>query len=187
MKNCKTISDLNKKIINCKKCQRLVEFRNKIALEKRKQYKQEKYWGKPITGYGDLKARLLFIGLAPAAHGGNSTGKSCECGTGHGHKKSRKEKLDSIVELLRYIQDTVKSEPHLDEPIILDRCRKEKSYGLENINDMSKLKDFISNAVSTGRPVSVKLEYVPQEPISSSESMFDDTADYYQHGLVGAE
>ena len=58
MKNCKTISDLNKKIINCEKCQRLVEFRNKIALEKRKQYKQEKYWGKPITGYGDLKARL---------------------------------------------------------------------------------------------------------------------------------
>ena len=150
---------------------------------------------KDIDGGSEIKTSALnkeASSCGAEKDGGNkcgpcSTGKSCECGTGHGHKNSRKEKLDSIVELLRYIQDTVKSEPHLDEPIILDRCRKEKSYGLENINDMSKLKDFISNAVSTGRPVSVKLEYVPQEPISSSESMFDDTADYYQHGLVGAE
>ncbi len=116
-----------------------------------------------------------------------STGKSCGSGKSHDYEKSRKEKIDSIVELLRYIQDTVKNEPHLDEPVILDRCRKERSYGLENINDMSKLKHFISNAVETSKPFSIKLEYVPHEPVSSSESMFDDTADYYQHGLVGAE
>ena len=62
-------------IVSCKKCPRLVRFRNKIAKDKRKQYINEKYWGKPITGFGDPKARILFVGLAPAAHGGNRTGR----------------------------------------------------------------------------------------------------------------
>ena len=67
--------NLNKKIINCKKCVRLVAFRKKIAKEKRKQYINEKYWGKPITGFGDTSGEILLIGLAPAAHGGNRTGR----------------------------------------------------------------------------------------------------------------
>ena len=70
-----SLTDLNNKIIKCKLCQRLVEFRNKISKEKRKKYMNEIYWGKPITGYGDPKAKLLMIGLAPAAHGGNRTGR----------------------------------------------------------------------------------------------------------------
>ena len=67
--------NLNKKIISCKKCTRLVNFRKKIAKEKRKQYINEKYWGKPITGFGDINGKILLIGLAPAAHGGNRTGR----------------------------------------------------------------------------------------------------------------
>ena len=70
-----TIFDLNKKIIACKKCKRLVKFRKKISLKKRKQYINEKYWGKPITGFGNIKAKILIIGLAPAAHGGTRTGR----------------------------------------------------------------------------------------------------------------
>ena len=66
---------LNKIIIKCKKCKRLVLFRTKIAREKRKQYINEQYWGKPIPGFGDSNAQLLIIGLAPAAHGGNRTGR----------------------------------------------------------------------------------------------------------------
>ena len=66
---------LNHKIIKCKKCDRLVKFRSKIAIEKRKQFINETYWGKPVTGYGDPNAQLLIIGLAPAAHGGNRTGR----------------------------------------------------------------------------------------------------------------
>ncbi len=66
---------LNQEIIKCKKCKRLVSFRTKIATKKRKKYMNEVYWGKPITGYGDPKAKLLMIGLAPAAHGGNRTGR----------------------------------------------------------------------------------------------------------------
>ena len=67
--------NLNKKIISCNKCKRLKKFREKIAKEKRKQYINENYWGKPITGFGDLNSKILLVGLAPAAHGGNRTGR----------------------------------------------------------------------------------------------------------------
>ena len=69
------LTKLNNSITNCILCPRLVEFREKVAKEKRRQYLNEIYWGKPITGYGDSKAKLLMIGLAPAAHGGNRTGR----------------------------------------------------------------------------------------------------------------
>ena len=66
---------LNKRIIACNKCSRLVKFRKKISTEKRKQYIKETYWGKPITGFGDHNGKILFVGLAPAAHGGTRTGR----------------------------------------------------------------------------------------------------------------
>ena len=66
---------LNQSIIKCGKCPRLVKFRKKISVEKRKQYENETYWGKPITGFGDTKGKILFVGLAPAAHGGTRTGR----------------------------------------------------------------------------------------------------------------
>ena len=69
------MEEINKKITNCKKCSRLVHFREKIALEKRKQFQKEVYWGKPVPGFGDKKAEILILGLAPAAHGGNRTGR----------------------------------------------------------------------------------------------------------------
>ena len=66
---------INNSIIKCSKCSRLVKFREKISKEKRKQYINENYWGKPITGFGDINAKILFVGLAPAAHGGTRTGR----------------------------------------------------------------------------------------------------------------
>ena len=71
----KNFQNLNNRIVKCKDCPRLVKFRKKIANEKRKQYINQKYWGKPINGFGDSKAEILFVGLAPAAHGGNRTGR----------------------------------------------------------------------------------------------------------------
>ena len=68
-------TSLSKKIIGCNKCSRLVKFRKKIAKFKRKQFINEKYWGKPITGFGDINGKILLVGLAPAAHGGNRTGR----------------------------------------------------------------------------------------------------------------
>ena len=67
--------NLNKKIIKCSKYPRLVKFRKKIATKKRRQYENQNYWGKPITGFGDINAKILLVGLAPAAHGGNRTGR----------------------------------------------------------------------------------------------------------------
>ena len=67
---------LNKTIIKCKKCPRLTNFIKKVSTEKRKQNLNEKYWGKPVVGFGDTKAKLMIIGLAPAAHGGTRTGRA---------------------------------------------------------------------------------------------------------------
>ena len=67
--------NLNNKITKCNKCQRLVKFRNKISLIKRKENINEIYWGKPVTGFGDQKGKILILGLAPAAHGGTRTGR----------------------------------------------------------------------------------------------------------------
>ena len=74
-KNKTDFEKLNKKIISCNKCSRLVKFRKKISTEKRKQFINETYWGKPITGFGDQNGKILFVGLAPAAHGGTRTGR----------------------------------------------------------------------------------------------------------------
>jgi len=70
------LKKLNKTIINCKKCPRLTNFIKKVSLEKRKQNINEKYWGKPVTGFGNINAKLMIIGLAPAAHGGTRTGRA---------------------------------------------------------------------------------------------------------------
>ena len=69
------IKKLNKTIIKCKKCPRLVNFIKKISTEKRKQNINEEYWAKPVTGFGDSEAKILILGLAPAAHGGTRTGR----------------------------------------------------------------------------------------------------------------
>ena len=66
---------LKKTIVKCNKCPRLVKFRKKISTEKRKQYINETYWGKPITCFGDINGKIMIVGLAPAAHGGTRTGR----------------------------------------------------------------------------------------------------------------
>lgn len=67
--------DLNQKIINCRRCPRLVAYREAVASEKRRAFLSEKYWGRPVPNFGDPNARIVFLGLAPAAHGGNRTGR----------------------------------------------------------------------------------------------------------------
>jgi len=70
-----SLSVLNKTIVACRKCPRLVNWRERVAREKRSSFKDETYWGKPLPGFGDPRARVLILGLAPAAHGGNRTGR----------------------------------------------------------------------------------------------------------------
>jgi len=65
----------NQEVVACRRCPRLVEWRERVAREKRKAYRDWDYWGRPLTGFGDRRAGLLILGLAPAAHGGNRTGR----------------------------------------------------------------------------------------------------------------
>jgi uracil-DNA glycosylase len=62
-------------ITRCRACPRLVDWRERVAREKRAAFRDEEYWGRPVPGFGDPAARLLLVGLAPAAHGGNRTGR----------------------------------------------------------------------------------------------------------------
>lgn len=71
----KTITALNRKITECTKCPRLSQYVRDVARKKVRRFMDEKYYGKPLTGFGDVNARLLIVGLAPAAHGGNRTGR----------------------------------------------------------------------------------------------------------------
>jgi len=66
---------LNREIVACTKCPRLVTYRELIAREKRRAYRDCEYWGKPVPGFGDPNARVLVLGLAPGAHGSNRTGR----------------------------------------------------------------------------------------------------------------
>ena len=123
-----TLSNLNKTITHCTKCERLVNFREKIAKEKRKQYIDQIYWGKPITGYGDQKAKLLMVGLAPAAHGGNRTGRvftgdksadflfSCLYKTGFANQPNSTNKNDGLELKNMYLTTALKCVPPEDKP-----------------------------------------------------------------------
>jgi uracil-DNA glycosylase len=66
---------LNDQIISCRRCPRLAAWREQAAMVKKRAYRDEEYWGRPLPGFGDEQARLLILGLAPAAHGGNRTGR----------------------------------------------------------------------------------------------------------------
>ncbi len=69
------LESLNTEITACRKCPRLVAWREEVARVKRKAYKDQEYWGKPVPGFGDPKARVLVVGLAPGTHGSNRTGR----------------------------------------------------------------------------------------------------------------
>ena len=123
---------LNKKIISCNHCKRLVDFRQKIANEKRKLYANHFYWGKPISGYGDQDAKLLMVGLAPAAHGGNRTGRvftgdqsseflfKCLFATGFSNQGSSTHTNDGLILYNVYLTTALKCVPPADKPTTVE-------------------------------------------------------------------
>jgi uracil-DNA glycosylase len=70
-----TLNELTAEIVRCRRCPRLVAWREQVATEKRAAFVDQTYWGRPVPGFGDPAARILVVGLAPAAHGGNRTGR----------------------------------------------------------------------------------------------------------------
>ncbi len=148
-------SNLKKEIISCEKCSRLIKFRKKIIKNKRKQFENERYWAKPITGFGDLKGKVLLVGLAPAAHGGTRTGRVF---TGdkssdflykclYKAKISNKDKSQNINDGLKlnnaFITTALKCVPPEDKPIKkeLSNCFK---FFQEEIDLLKNLKVIIA-------------------------------------------
>ena len=69
------LRDIEAEVVACRRCPRLVEWRERVAREKVARFREDNYWGRPVPGFGDPDARILLLGLAPAAHGGNRTGR----------------------------------------------------------------------------------------------------------------
>jgi uracil-DNA glycosylase family 4 len=147
--------NLNKTIIKCRKCPRLVKFIKKVTTEKRKQNINEVYWGKPVTGFGDISAKLLILGLAPAAHGGTRTGRAFT-GDKSGeflfkclHKakisnQSTSENLNDGLKLKStYITNILKCVPPEDKPLNKELNNCSKYFDLE-ISNLKKLKIIIT-------------------------------------------
>jgi len=144
------LKKLNKTIIKCKKCPRLTNFIKKVSTEKRKQNKNEKYWGKPVTGFGSDKAKLMILGLAPAAHGGTRTGRAFT-GDKSGDflfkslysvkisNQNFSEKINDNLKLKStYITNILKCVPPGDKPLNneLKRCSNYFVNELDNLNDL---------------------------------------------------
>ena len=146
---------LNKTIVKCKKCPRLTNFIKKISTEKRKQNINEKYWGKPVTGFGDPNAKLMIIGLAPAAHGGTRTGraftgdksgdflfKSLHLNKISNQNFSRK-KDDELKLKSTYITNILKCVPPGDKPVAseLIKC---SNYFIKELDNLKELKVIVA-------------------------------------------
>jgi uracil-DNA glycosylase family 4 len=71
----RTLVMMNAALVECRRCPRLVAWREQVAREKRRAYRDETYWGRPVPGFGDASAALVLVGLAPGAHGANRTGR----------------------------------------------------------------------------------------------------------------
>ena len=149
------LKKLNKKIINCKNCPRLSNFIKKVSNEKRQKNINEIYWGKPVTGFGNVNAKLLILGLAPAAHGGTRTGRAftgdksgdflfkCLYEAKIANQPISKNLNDGLKLNLTYITNILKCVPPGDKPnaFELNNCSK---YFDEEIYNLKKLKVIIT-------------------------------------------
>ena len=146
---------LNKTIVNCKKCPRLINFIKKISIEKRKQNINETYWGKPVTGFGDKNAKLLILGLAPAAHGGTRTGRpftgdkssdflfKCLFKTKISNLPHSSNLQDGLRLKSTFITNILKCVPPGDKPMIeeLNNC---SDYFRSEVSNLKNLKTIVS-------------------------------------------
>lgn len=120
---------LNDRIVSCRKCPRLVRYRESVARTKRRAFLGDDYWGKPVPGFGDPQAQLLIVGLAPAAHGGNRTGRpftgdrsgdflfEALYRTGFSSQSSSESRGDGLVLHNAYIGVAVRCAPPANKPL----------------------------------------------------------------------
>ncbi len=149
------LNELNKTIVNCKKCPRLVKFVKKVSTEKRKQNIHEIYWGKPVPGFGNLESKLAIIGLAPAAHGGTRTGRAftgdksgdflfrCLYEVGISNSPFSKNLNDNLELKSTYITNILKCVPPEDKPLSNEISNCSKFFD-EEILSLKKLKVIVT-------------------------------------------
>jgi uracil-DNA glycosylase family 4 len=149
------LNSLNKTIIRCEKCPRLVKFIKKVSSTKRKQNLNDTYWGKPVAGFGDINAKILILGLAPAAHGGTRTGRAFT-GDKSGEflfKCLYKAKIanqpisENINDGLKldnaYVTNILKCVPPDDKPLNNELNNCSKYFNIE-ISNLKKLKVIVT-------------------------------------------
>jgi uracil-DNA glycosylase family 4 len=140
------LAELNSRLAVCRRCPRLVAWRERVAAERRAAFAAEEYWGKPVPGFGDPGARLLVVGLAPAAHGANRTGRMftgdrsgdwlCRAlhGAGFADRAESRYRGDGLRLIDAYLTAPVRCPPPANRPSASERdnCRPwlEKEYRL---------------------------------------------------------
>ncbi len=146
---------LNNTITKCKKCPRLTNYIKNISIKKRKQNSNEKYWGKPVPGFGNQKAKLMILGLAPAAHGGTRTGRAFTgdksgdflfkslYSTNISNQNFSKKINDGLKLKSTFITNILKCVPPNDRPLNseLTKC---SNYFIEELNNLKDLKVIVT-------------------------------------------
>ena len=150
-----SIQQIHDKVIACKQCPRLVAWREQIAKEKRASFRNEKYWGRALPGFGSSQAKMMVVGLAPAAHGANRTGRMFTGDrsgewlyralykAGFSNQPESLHKEDNLILHQTYITAIVKCAPPANKPSIeeRDQCIR---YFKQEMQCLTELKVFIA-------------------------------------------
>jgi uracil-DNA glycosylase len=146
---------LNRELVSCTRCPRLVEYRERIAREKRRAYRDCEYWGKPVPGFGDPNARVLILGLAPGAHGSNRTGRPFTGDasgkfmypvlyeTGFANQPNATDKADGLALKDLYITAAVRCAPPGNKPTI-DELANCSTYLDREMHGLAKVKVVVA-------------------------------------------